>query len=59
MPNDYLDMRDIAKITELVRAYCPPDRPHAFRTCDNRECLSDCLHCWVEWLNDDAKTKGD
>lgn len=58
MHKDDLDMTHIQKIVELVRAYCPPDRPHAFRTCDNLECLSDCLDCWIEWLDDAAKTKG-
>lgn len=59
MYNDDLDMIYIQKAAEVVRAYCPPDRRHAYRQCENRGSLSHCLDCWIEWFDDAAKMKGD
>lgn len=59
MHNDKLDMVRIWKIVELVLAYCPPNRHYEYLECENCGSLSHCLDCWIEWIDDDAKTKGD
>lgn len=59
MHNNDLDMIQIQKIVELVKAYCPPDRQYAYLECEHCGRLSRCLDCWIEWLDDAAKTKGD
>nr|DAW58263.1 MAG TPA: hypothetical protein [Caudoviricetes sp.] len=57
--NDYSDIICFQKIAELIRAYRPPDRPDAYRKCENCDRLSHCLDCWIEWFGDAVKMKGD
>lgn len=59
MHNVELDKFYNRRIVELVLGYCPPDRQYAYLECENCGSLSHCLDCWIEWLNEDAKTKGD
>lgn len=58
LPNDDMNMRLGARAVELVKTYCPPDREFAYLSCDNSGSFSQCLDCWIEWLDDAGKTGG-